>query len=169
MAKRIHQKIERTPEEQARLKQVREQFQQQRPSPDELAASGEYNEPIPQGEYLFVRQVAVALRQAREAAGLSLADVEARSGIDKAALSRLETGQQINPTVNTLARYAHALGKKWAWTLTDPEEEEQGNASAEAMDARMSELEAIAESLLKVIQVSPKLLQVIMRELKLTG
>jgi len=59
------------------------------------------------------------LRRQREARGLSLADVAARSGIDKAALSRLENGQQPNPTLNTLTRYAHALGKRLALSLEE--------------------------------------------------
>jgi ribosome-binding protein aMBF1 (putative translation factor) len=61
----------------------------------------------------------IDLRREREARGLSLADVADRSGIDKAALSRLENGQQPNPTVNTLARYARALGKRLALTLEE--------------------------------------------------
>ncbi len=60
------------------------------------------------------------LRRVREAQGLSLTDVAERSGIDKAALSRLENGQQPNPTVNTLARYAHAIGKRLAWSIEEP-------------------------------------------------
>ena len=59
------------------------------------------------------------LKRERETRGLSLADVAGRSGIDKAALSRLENGQQPNPTVSTLARYAWALGKRLEWSLTD--------------------------------------------------
>src|SRR5262249_12024721 len=45
--------------------------------------------------------------------------VAEKSGIDKAALSRLETGRQINPTVATLARYAKAVGKRFRWTFED--------------------------------------------------
>lgn len=50
------------------------------------------------------------MRATRESAGLSLADVADRTGMDTAFVSRLETGQG-NPTVDTLARYAAALGK----------------------------------------------------------
>jgi ribosome-binding protein aMBF1 (putative translation factor) len=59
------------------------------------------------------------LKREREAKGLSLADVAVRSGIDKGALSRLENGQQPNPTVNTLTRYADALGKRLALSLEE--------------------------------------------------
>ncbi len=51
----------------------------------------------------------LSLRRERERLGLSLADVAKLTSIDKAALSRLENGLQVNPTVNTLARYvAHS-------------------------------------------------------------
>ncbi len=59
------------------------------------------------------------LRREREAEGLSLADLAERSGMDKAALSRLENCQQMNPTLHTLARYARALGKDLRWSLED--------------------------------------------------
>jgi transcriptional regulator with XRE-family HTH domain len=109
----------RTAEDLARYKAIRERFQREKPSLEELVSSGEYNEPLPLGEYLSLRQAVFALKKAREAAGLSLADVAERSGIDKAALSRIETGQHPNPTVSTLGRYAHALGKRWKWVLED--------------------------------------------------
>jgi hypothetical protein len=41
------------------------------------------------------------------------------SGIDKLALSRLQGGQQVNPTPNMLTSYAAALGKEVA--LAPPE------------------------------------------------
>jgi DNA-binding phage protein len=52
------------------------------------------------------------LRAERQAQGLSLSDVEQRTGIGRAALSRLENETESNPTVVTLTRYAEALGKK---------------------------------------------------------
>jgi transcriptional regulator with XRE-family HTH domain len=59
------------------------------------------------------------MRRHREQAGLSLGDVAERSGIDKASLSRLENGWYPNPTVNTLAHYARAIGKRLALDLED--------------------------------------------------
>ena len=50
------------------------------------------------------------LRAARESAGISLRDLEERTGISRGNLSRLETGES-NPTVTTLRRYAEAIGK----------------------------------------------------------
>jgi DNA-binding phage protein len=52
------------------------------------------------------------LKAERQALGLSLSDVEQRSGIGRAALSRLENEAEPNPTLLTLTRYAQAVGKQ---------------------------------------------------------
>ena len=62
---------------------------------------------------------AAMLKAAREAKGLSLADLTALTGMDRSALSKLETGQRANPTVETLVRYAEAVGKRLVVSLTD--------------------------------------------------
>jgi len=113
----IHQKTERTPQEKERIRQIRERFQRERPTLEELVASGDCAPPVPQGAYRQLRVLMHALRKERERQGLSLADVAERSGIDKAALSRLETGAQTNPTIDTLWRYAYAIGKDLAWAV----------------------------------------------------
>src|SRR5947207_12610971 len=56
--------------------------------------------------------VMALLKREREAQGLSLADVEARTGISRAALSRLENLADANPTISTLERVATAMGKR---------------------------------------------------------
>jgi hypothetical protein len=119
--KRGQKKITWTAEDRVRHKAIREKFKD-KPSVEQLLASGEYSDPLPVAEYFSLRQAVAALKGAREAAGLSLAEIEARSGVDKGALCRLETGQSVNPTINTLIRYAQALGKRWAWRLDDSEE-----------------------------------------------
>jgi DNA-binding XRE family transcriptional regulator len=48
----------------------------------------------------------------RESQGLMLAEVAERMGIDPPALSRLETGKMLNPTLATLHKWAEALGRK---------------------------------------------------------
>jgi DNA-binding XRE family transcriptional regulator len=116
---RIFKKIDWTPEDRARHKAIRERFQKERPTMEQLLASGEYVGPIPLGVYFELRVALHELKKTRESAGLSLADVAERSGIDKAALSRLENGVHDNPTVETLMRYAAALGKKLSFTLQD--------------------------------------------------
>jgi hypothetical protein len=60
-----------------------------------------------------------ALRAERERQGLSLADVAARSGMDRAAVHKLEIGLNKNPTAETLNRYAEALGKEIHWVMAD--------------------------------------------------
>ena len=51
--------------------------------------------------------------------GLSLSDLTEITGIDRSALSKLETGQRPNPTIETLARYAEAVGKHLHVSLAD--------------------------------------------------
>ena len=108
--KRVHRKIERTPDQQQRLEEIRERFQHERPGLDDLLATGDAKEVVPQGEYLELRAMLGTLKKHRERQGLSLTDVANRSGMDRAAISRLENGVYMNPTVDTLYRYAQAVG-----------------------------------------------------------
>ena len=57
------------------------------------------------------------LRRERERQGLSLTEMSERTGIDRATISKLETGKIGNPTVSTLRTYAMALGHRLAWHL----------------------------------------------------
>lgn len=67
------------------------------------------------------------LREERNRLGLSLADVSARTGIDKANLSRLENDPAANPTIDTLQRYAEAIGRQILIQLADlPEDRRAG-------------------------------------------
>ena len=108
--KRILRKIEQTPDQQRQLEEVRERFQRERPGLEELLAAGDATEVVPQGEYLELRAMLGTLKKHRERQGLSLTDVANRSGMDRAAISRLENGVYLNPTVDTLYRYAQAVG-----------------------------------------------------------
>jgi DNA-binding phage protein len=65
--------------------------------------------PVDLQSLLELRRFISRLREYREKAGITLAEVAERSGIDKAALSRLERGAT-NPTFETLSRYVQALG-----------------------------------------------------------
>jgi len=40
-----------------------------------------------------------------------------RTGIDRATISKLETGKIANPTIGTLRTYARALGRSLIWSL----------------------------------------------------
>jgi DNA-binding XRE family transcriptional regulator len=59
------------------------------------------------------------LKVAREERGLSLSDLTDLTGMDRSAISKLETGQRPNPTVETLVRYAEAVGKHLVVSLLD--------------------------------------------------
>jgi DNA-binding XRE family transcriptional regulator len=56
----------------------------------------------------------------RESQGLTLAEVAQRMGIDAPALSRLETGKMLNPTLATLHKWAEVRGQKLDVDLSRP-------------------------------------------------
>ena len=116
----VHRKIERTPEEQRQLDEIRERFQRDRPGLDDLQASGDVTDIVSQGEYLDLRAMLAKLRKHRQRRGLSLADVAERSGMDRSAVSRLENGVYVNPTVDTLYRYAEAIGAEIGFSVRVP-------------------------------------------------
>ena len=63
--------------------------------------------------FYFALQTCIAeLKKAREAAGLTLAQVAEKTGLATETLCRLETGQVTNPTWKTLGLYAAAVGRK---------------------------------------------------------
>ncbi len=64
----------------------------------------------------------VRFRRIREGMGLSLTDLSERSGLTCAAISRLENGWNLNPTLETLFRYAEALGVSLRLAVDDPTE-----------------------------------------------
>jgi transcriptional regulator with XRE-family HTH domain len=70
----------------------------------------------PDGEYSEMRPFVEGIKKAREAARLTLAEVSRRCGIDQPALSRLENGHNKNPTLDTLWRYAAAVGLRLVLT-----------------------------------------------------
>ncbi len=72
-----------------------------------------------------VDETVARLRAERERRGLSLADVEQRSGLRRSALLRLENDRTSNPPLLTLERYAAALGL----TLHTSLRHRSGNAS----------------------------------------
>ena len=66
-----------------------------------------------------LRSIMRLLCAERARQSLSLADIQARTGIARSALSRLETDPDANPTLTTITRYAEALGKDLRVLLTD--------------------------------------------------
>ena len=70
-----------------------------------------------QTDFFSILELAAQLKRDRQTKRLSLAQVAKRSGIDKAALSRIENGQNANPTVGTLATIARAIGARLRFTV----------------------------------------------------
>ena len=66
-----------------------------------------------------LREVVTLLNRERVAQGLTLVDVEQRAGIPRESLSRLEHAAAPNPTLETVERYARALGKTMLVALAD--------------------------------------------------
>ena len=112
-------KIQFTAEDRVRHRAARDMFRNWHPSPEELIASGEGAVFDPHGEYRELRPFVEEIKRAREAAGLTLAEVSRRCGIDQPALSRLENGHNKNPTLDTLWRYGAAVGRRLVLT-TEP-------------------------------------------------
>lgn len=110
--KRVTRDRQLTPEEAAKYKQIREQVAAELPQlidrhHDRMATLDQIDALLQQ------------LKTARESQGLSLQDVSDRTGMDRSAVSKLESGQRANPTVDTLVRYAEAVGKRLVVGLTD--------------------------------------------------
>ena len=110
--KRIIRDRRLTPEEAAKYKAVREQVAIE--LPDLIARHHDRMATLDQLHDLLMH-----LKAAREAKGLSLADITELTGMDRSALSKLDTGQRANPTVETLVRYAEAVGKRLVVSLAD--------------------------------------------------
>lgn len=65
-----------------------------------------------ESERMRIEEACRMLKAEREAQGVSLADVAARTGMSRGAISRLENMVDSNPTISTLMRLAEALGKQ---------------------------------------------------------
>jgi DNA-binding XRE family transcriptional regulator len=98
-----------TPEVKAKAKELREKLKN-RPPIEELLTPEEQSDATP--FYFALRSFVAELKDARLAGGMTLAEVAERSGLAVETLSRLETGAMVNPTWQTLARYASAVGRR---------------------------------------------------------
>ena len=70
------------------------------------------------GVFMDLNAIGGALKKARADANLSLSDLEAVTGIDRAALSRMENDVNA-PSLATLSRYAKGLSKELRVILVD--------------------------------------------------
>ena len=105
-----------TDEDRKRHQSIREQIETEKPRLREigLKAKAEYD-----ARQSKLQEAVAALKATRQTLGLSLAEIQDRTGIAKANLSRLENAVSPNPTIETLARYADAVGKEIVITLSD--------------------------------------------------
>jgi predicted transcriptional regulator len=106
-ARRVRREL--TADEQRRWQRARDESVAEK---EDILAEGRRVKAARSRVEVAVRDAFKLLRDERQAMGLSLSDVEKRSGIGRTALSRLENEAEPNPTVFTLIRYAEALGKQ---------------------------------------------------------
>lgn len=66
-----------------------------------------------------VQHIATLLRTSRVEAGLSLSQLAQRTGMTRQAISRIESGENHNPTMSTIMRLAEAMNKQWVIDLQD--------------------------------------------------
>src|SRR5437016_1107789 len=118
-AQRIHRPRVQTPEQQAAEQAICERFQREKPTLQDLVDRGEITQVFTMGEYWELRKTFAVLKALREQQGLSISDLVKRTGMDRAMISRLESGQVDNPTIATVSRYAKALGKRVVVSLMD--------------------------------------------------
>jgi DNA-binding XRE family transcriptional regulator len=104
-------KPKRTPEERAEEEAIRRRHSAD-PVRERPAGA------ISRQSFAAILSLVARLKAVREAQGLTLAEVADRMGIDAPALSRLETGKVLNPTLATLHKWAEALGQKLDVTLS---------------------------------------------------
>jgi len=117
MAKSVQQKTERSPEEVARLRELRERYQREKPSIADLEAQGA--EFVTLGEVILLRCLADELRQERERQGLTREQLAERLNMSPEALTSIEAGTVGKLTLGLLSRVAHALGKQIAYSLVE--------------------------------------------------
>ena len=103
--KRITRTRRLCPDEAAKYRAIRKKIDGGLP-----ALVRRHHERMAAGDQL--RELCDKLKAARQEKGLSLADLTELTGMDRAAISKLETGQRTNPTIDTLVRYAQAVGRR---------------------------------------------------------
>jgi DNA-binding phage protein len=111
-----HVQRELTELERARVSEARRLVQQDETEIRRLAQNYKHEYDT---AHATLQEAIELLKAERVRQGLSLADVQERTGMERPNLSRLENDAEANPTVATLSRYAEALGKKLVVSLSD--------------------------------------------------
>jgi DNA-binding XRE family transcriptional regulator len=106
---KTHDKPALSPEQHAAVALIRARARKERRGPDELVDRGEIDELVPEAQYIELRTLMVRLREVRKRMRLSLTELSERTGLTRAAISRLENGWNLNPTLEALYRYSEAL------------------------------------------------------------
>jgi predicted transcriptional regulator len=121
--RRVFRANRQTPAQREAERAFRDEIQRRKPSLEDLIRSGECDPDavMTMGMYFDIQRALQSLKRDRQSRGLSIGDVAANSGLDRAVVSRLENGKQDNPTVATLMRYAAAIGKRFLWSYDDVE------------------------------------------------
>lgn len=114
MAKQLRRDRKLTQEEAARYQTIREEVESEKP---EIFAKAQHARRDARRRQLS--SIMQSLKEAREAKGLSLADIYKQTGIDRSALSKLENVTNENPTIDTLLRYAEVVGKRLSIQVVD--------------------------------------------------
>jgi DNA-binding XRE family transcriptional regulator len=108
-----------SPEQQAAVETRRAERQTTRYQQDLAWDIEAYRQEFPPVVDRELIEALAALRRERVRQRLSLTDMAERTGIDRATISKLETGKIPNPTIGTIRTYARALGRKLAWILLE--------------------------------------------------
>lgn len=111
MGRRITGNRRLTDQEKAKYRAVRQQIAEELP---EIKRRGKAAR-----QRILLKQVLQALKEERQRQGMSLRALNERTGIDRGSLSKLENDPDPNVTVNTLMKYAEAVGKTITVQLED--------------------------------------------------
>lgn len=101
-----------------------------------------------------IDSVVRALDQAREAAGLSKAELARAIQVEPATIRRLFASDTSNPTLGTLAEVAAALGMRV--TLEPLPDAERGRVTRPLLEGRVADPEGLAHHLAKLRNRQPK-------------
>lgn len=104
-----------TPQEAARYRELRADIERERP-----VINAEIHSQL--AEQRELAAVFTELKQVRQALGLSLDDIQHRTGIEVTELSKLENGRRANLTLDIVRCYAQAVGKRVLVTVADATE-----------------------------------------------
>jgi DNA-binding phage protein len=115
MKKAVHKTKGLTAAESRRMKSLQAQLEAEK---EDIVA---YGRELLDAHQSMISTILADLRLAKETQQLSLNDLQNRTGMDRAQLSRLfsESAAAANPTIQTLERVAAAFGKRVVLSLQD--------------------------------------------------